>query len=333
MRLRNDDFVGRTRDLENLHDNLQRDGVATIFQSAQVVLHGLGGVGKTWLAIEYAYRYADAYPGGIWWVSANGDPRDGLLRLAGDIQAVKPGILGALTDISASERSARAVQLALQNHPEPSLIILDNITSPEWARYVPGGRTVVLATTRDAALGVGTRQLLEVFTAEEAIELATEVAGVPIDPTECRARERVLVEILGRLAVGVRLAAHAVAGYSMKWSDYEREVRSKADRLLGTETPMAEYPRSVFAAIDLSLEACMRHESAYRVLEGTAVFAPTWVAYAWVGTSAKMDPTTLEFRQAIATLGDLGLAIYDSGRREIFVHPLVHQRIGALLAF
>ena len=37
---------------------------------------GLGGVGKTALALELAHRAVDKgpYPGGVWWVAAEGNP-------------------------------------------------------------------------------------------------------------------------------------------------------------------------------------------------------------------------------------------------------------------
>lgn len=62
---RNPDFAGRTAFLEELHATLAGGGQAAVVQVAAV--HGLGGVGKTQLALEYAHRYAADYDL-IWWV-------------------------------------------------------------------------------------------------------------------------------------------------------------------------------------------------------------------------------------------------------------------------
>jgi hypothetical protein len=76
----NEHFVGRTADLRRLRDTvgLGKTGVLT-------AVHGLGGVGKTALAIEYAYSFAHEYPGGRWQVQCEGreDLRVALCALAG----------------------------------------------------------------------------------------------------------------------------------------------------------------------------------------------------------------------------------------------------------
>ena len=60
-------FVGRQRELEVIHQNLQEHGVVAI-----VAKDGLGGIGKTELAIEYALQHIEEYSDGICWLLAKG---------------------------------------------------------------------------------------------------------------------------------------------------------------------------------------------------------------------------------------------------------------------
>jgi hypothetical protein len=62
---RNPYFTGRSELLEAMHQRLAQGSTAALTQAIQ----GLGGVGKTQIALEYAYRHASDYDG-VWWLRA-----------------------------------------------------------------------------------------------------------------------------------------------------------------------------------------------------------------------------------------------------------------------
>jgi TIR domain len=64
---RNQNFSGRGELLEDLHASLQAGSLAAVVPRG--ALHGLGGVGKTQLALEFAHRYCSDYDI-AWWVPA-----------------------------------------------------------------------------------------------------------------------------------------------------------------------------------------------------------------------------------------------------------------------
>ncbi|MBV9232235.1 MAG: helix-turn-helix domain-containing protein, partial [Chloroflexi bacterium] len=64
---RNPFFTGRSDVLQQLHEALAQKGSALISQS--YALSGLGGIGKTQTALEYAYRYGNDYAA-VFWISA-----------------------------------------------------------------------------------------------------------------------------------------------------------------------------------------------------------------------------------------------------------------------
>src|SRR3954447_25642494 len=63
------DFVGRAAELAALEQALTASGRSALTRPVSV--HGLGGVGKTLLAVEFAYRHADAYDAVFWLAAEN----------------------------------------------------------------------------------------------------------------------------------------------------------------------------------------------------------------------------------------------------------------------
>ena len=65
---RNNNFTGRGRELAEIHEVLYSADATT--PQRRVALHGLGGIGKTQLAIQYAYIHQKDYTS-VWWVNAS----------------------------------------------------------------------------------------------------------------------------------------------------------------------------------------------------------------------------------------------------------------------
>jgi ATP/maltotriose-dependent transcriptional regulator MalT len=63
-----DHFVGRSEELDAIHRELQRDG-----SRKTVVVHGLGGMGKTQLSLACAQRHKDEYSAVMWMSSKDVD--------------------------------------------------------------------------------------------------------------------------------------------------------------------------------------------------------------------------------------------------------------------
>ena len=98
--LRHPGFVGRKDDLAKIHALFQRGPKAAV---RPVSVAAMGGIGKTQMAVEYAYQHRDDYPGGIYWVNAAGDVMADIAGLA-----VKAGL--PEDSASESERQWRRVQ-------------------------------------------------------------------------------------------------------------------------------------------------------------------------------------------------------------------------------
>jgi hypothetical protein len=76
-------FVGREDEMRDLNRMLTPGSGALVGVHAAVI--GMGGVGKTQLAVEYAHRYGHLYQGGVFWLNFAGeeDPINEVARCGG----------------------------------------------------------------------------------------------------------------------------------------------------------------------------------------------------------------------------------------------------------
>lgn len=163
----NPNFTGRDDEMQKLRDLLHNGSEAIISQLSQI--SGMGGVGKTQLAVEYAHKYKAEYAGGVLWV-----------RGAEDVKSEYGGleeILGLGLPINADlEDKCRQVQQCLQNRKSMTLLILDNLDDKQnyedIYKYLPNtGGCQILITTRIRGLGDGAGFSLDVLKTDKAVEL------------------------------------------------------------------------------------------------------------------------------------------------------------------
>ncbi len=154
-------FVGRELEMQRLHESagLGRFGVLTAIQ-------GMGGLGKTALAIQYACAYADFYPGGRWLLGCAAETSlaavlrklDADLGIEFNEQEKRDDRRAAkriLAELEARARSGAKEHSGEKNPPAPrTLLLLDNVDDsgllqPPESDLLTGKRWLhVLATTR-----------------------------------------------------------------------------------------------------------------------------------------------------------------------------------------
>ncbi|GAB3810346.1 KGGVGR-motif variant AAA ATPase [Micromonospora zhanjiangensis] len=137
--LRNTFFTGRRQLLADVRERL----VARAGAGATLAITGLGGVGKTQLATEYAYRFAGDYDV-VWWVSAAQGSmiRAGLVDLADELRV-------PTTDTTA-ERIRLLLEALQQGRPyQRWLLIFDSVGEvADLEDVLPAGPGHVLITSR-----------------------------------------------------------------------------------------------------------------------------------------------------------------------------------------
>ena len=158
---RNADFTGRGATLELLRDKLAGGGRAVVVAQA---LYGLGGVGKTQLALEYAHRFMADYDL-VWWVpSERAEETSGALADLARKMGLKVG------DNVAEAAEAALEELRRDTTPH-WLLIFDNADDPKQLEpYLPTGSGHVLITSRNQAWTHSAEPLeVDVFTRDESV--------------------------------------------------------------------------------------------------------------------------------------------------------------------
>jgi hypothetical protein len=138
-------FTGRADELDRVDAILMQDKPAAVTQASvgRVAVQGMGGVGKTSLAIEYAHRFRGLYAG-ICWCPA--ETRTGLLSALANLAVT----LGAATTEEADvEKAAKAALRRLTEQRATWLLVYDNVPAPDQiADLLPSAGARVLITSR-----------------------------------------------------------------------------------------------------------------------------------------------------------------------------------------
>jgi tetratricopeptide (TPR) repeat protein len=260
---RNPVFTGRQALLEELGSVLRTQDVAAVLPHA---LHGEGGVGKSQIAIEYAYRHRGEYDV-IWWVPSERPDQilASLIQLGNRLQLdVGNGVIPAVPKV----RDALRAGTPYGNW----LLVFDNAETPETVRdYFPEeGTGKVLITSRNQQWSEIAESLeVDVFTRAESVRLLQRR-----NPNLLGADADRLAEALGDLPLAIEHASAWLHVTDMAVGDYLQLIRAKQEQRDELDlTPGCEMP--VAAAADVALDRLARENpAAVQLLQVCSFFAP-----------------------------------------------------------
>ncbi|MEH2007151.1 tetratricopeptide repeat protein [Nostoc sp.] len=242
------EFVGREKELQNLHQLFQDNE-----QVAIAAIAGMGGVGKTELALQYAIKYRETYNGGLCWLPPKtGDVGIQVVQFARtQLDLNPPEDFDILAQVQYCWRHWREGDV---------LLVLDDVSDYEQVKlYLQSlpSRFKVLITTRQK-LGHIAKLSLDVLQPEAALELLRSLLKETperIDRELALANQ--LCEWLGYLPLGVELVGRYLARkQDLSLAEMLRRLENKQldERSLSKSKSEADMTaqRGVLAAFELS---------------------------------------------------------------------------------
>jgi cellulose biosynthesis protein BcsQ/tetratricopeptide (TPR) repeat protein len=341
--LRNPNFVGRGAELLKLRQRLASSPSAVVVPQA---VSGLGGVGKTQLVQEYAYRFSADYDV-VWWVPASqpAEARAALAALATPLLGPAAGGDVVGPDSGDTGQLVRTVLTALRRG-EPYqdwLIIFDNAEDPEEiAPLTPTGPGHVIITTRNQDWGADKAELvgIDVFSRPESIELLKRRRQSMSDVDADRLADRLgdLPLALEQAAVWLSETAMGVEEYLQLFDEHERANRQR-ETPAGQEGRSETYPASVAATWSIVFER-LRVEAlaSLQLLELCAFFGPEPIPFRVlkfghrVGLPEPLASSladSIRRRRAVREIGRYALAKIDPALDTVQVHRLVQAVLRA----
>ncbi len=267
--------MGRESDLQRLHNQLQQS-----HQVAITAVVGMGGIGKTELALQYVRAYGDSdYPGGVCWLESRDQD------IAPQILAFAAGYL----DLNPSDElplNARIAycwnqwpQFSEVGSPASVLIVVDDVTHYEAiAPYLPTNkRFTLLLTTRRQHLATNVTSVnIEVLEEPAALDLLKQLVGATRIEAEL-GQAKALCDWLGYLPLALELVGRYLARKpDLSLVEMQRRLKAQAfaaRALVNAESGMTN-TLGVASAFELSWQALSDEAQALACLLSCFALAP-----------------------------------------------------------
>jgi len=299
-------FTGREHVLQQLHASLITSEAAALTQA----ISGLGGIGKTQIAVEYCYRHRGEYQAVLW---ATADSREEFISdLIGIAKLLK------LPESRAKDQQPILNALRKWMREQPHwLLVLDNVESIETIRDIipPARRGHILLTTRNQATGKFPKINVQDMEAEEGALLLLRRANIialEADLNDAEETDREMARQISRTLDGLPLALDQAGAYIQETgcglSEYLEQYKVRRAELLGYRGRFSyDYPQPVATTWSLSFERIERaNGTAADLLRACAFLHPVAIPEEFFTRGAgELGPTFQPLVENAATIDQI----------------------------
>ncbi|MEJ8848532.1 tetratricopeptide repeat protein [Variovorax rhizosphaerae] len=317
-------FKGREATLDQLRVSLASAAATGASAIVGKALYGLGGIGKTRLAVEYGWRHAEDYTAVIF---VGADSPEALQR---NLAALcSPAVLD-LPEHQVAEEAAQVSALLAWLHRNPGwLLIADNADTEAAAQAVEallprltGGHVLITSRLSNWSGAIETLPL-EVLQEPAAVEfLLARTDARRRKQADDAAQARILAGELGGLALALEQAGAYIAQRRLTLADYLAAWRGQRDKVLAWYDPrLMHYPKSVAVTWQTSFDQL--DEPARRLLLRLAWLAAEPIPESLLKVPAAGAAPGEDVYAALAALESFSLVTRASTEPSFTVHRLV----------
>ncbi len=290
------DFTGRAAELAQLRQAMTK-GSAVICG-----VRGMGGVGKTQLALEFAHEVAEQFPAAQLYLDLRGTEREPVSPCDAMWHVVKSFNPGS----KRPDDGEMATHYRSVLHGQAALLLMDNVADWEQVEpLIPPKSCLLLVTSRQAFLLSGLKVLaLDVLPRAESVSLL-----LAIEPRIAELADD-LAERCGDLPLALRLAAEHLAVHE------DLAVAAYLNDLADARGALQPLEASISLSYDL-LDDMLQQR--WRAL---AVFPQD---FDWAAASAVWDVGEDVAQPALGELARRSLVVYDAYKQRYRLHDLLRE--------